>query len=222
MNEHWTDRLSAYLDGDLASPDRDACAAHLAVCDVCREVLADVAALAAEAAAPAAAGPARDLWPGIEARLTPVAHTAGPRRFSFSLPELALAATLLMAVSGAVSWLVITRGPSAPPAETPIRAVAESTTSPDAGLALANFADVQYDAAVSDLERILLDERSRLDPRTVLVLERNLRTIDDAIAQARQALRADPSNTFLNSHLADSRQRKLELLRRAADLAGGD
>ena len=135
-----------------------------------------------------------------------------------------LAATLLMAVSAGASWLAYSRGTDAASAtaETPIRAVAESSSAPDAGVKLANFADAQYDAAVDDLERILQDERHTLDPRTVLVLERNLRAIDTAIAQARQALREDPSNTYLNSHLADARQRKLELLRRAAELTGGN
>ena len=88
----------------------------------------------------------------------------------------------------------------------------------------ANFADAQFDAAVVDLERILRDERDRLDPRTVLVIERNLRIIDDAIREARTALDGDPANTYLNSHLADARRRKLELLRHATTLAsaGGD
>ena len=88
----------------------------------------------------------------------------------------------------------------------------------------ANFADAQFNAAVSDLERILRDERDRLDPRTVLVIERNLKAIDDAIQEARMALNDDPANTYLNSHLADARRRKLELLRHATTLAsaGGD
>lgn len=88
----------------------------------------------------------------------------------------------------------------------------------------ANFADAQYNAAVSDLERILRDDRDRLDPRTVLIIERNLKAIDDAINEARMALNDDPANEYLNSHLADARRRKLDLLRTATSLAstGGD
>ncbi|MGE0042207.1 MAG: zf-HC2 domain-containing protein [Vicinamibacterales bacterium] len=223
MSEHWTDQLSAYLDDELAPADREACAAHLATCETCRETADELAGIAAGAAALGASGPARDLWPGIAARIVPAPARPAGRRISFSLPELALAATLLMAVSAGASWLAYTRGTPAPGrAEAPIQAVAESSSAPDAGVQLANFADAQYDAAVNDLERILQEERSRLDPRTVFVLERNLRAIDQAIAQARQALREDPSNTYLNSHLADARQRKLELLRRAAELTGGN
>ena len=79
----------------------------------------------------------------------------------------------------------------------------------------ANFADAQFDKAVADLEQILVDQRETLDPRTVVVIERNLAVIDEAIRQARAALDADPANTYLNSHLADARRRKLDLLRRA-------
>jgi hypothetical protein len=51
------------------------------------------------------------------------------------------------------------------------------------------------------------------------VIERNLQTIDEAIRQARQALEDDPANPYLNSYLVDSRRRKLDLLRRATQLA---
>jgi hypothetical protein len=54
-----------------------------------------------------------------------------------------------------------------------------------------------------------------------MVIERNLRAIDQAIRESRAALDADPANTYLNSHLADARRRKLELLRRAAGLSSG-
>jgi hypothetical protein len=88
----------------------------------------------------------------------------------------------------------------------------------------ANFADAQFNAAVDDLEQILRDERDRLDPRTVLIIERNLKAIDAAINEARMALNDDPANPYLNSHLADARRRKLDLLRTATTLAstGGD
>jgi hypothetical protein len=88
----------------------------------------------------------------------------------------------------------------------------------------ANFADTQFNAAVSDLENVLRENRARLDPRTVLIIERNLKAIDAAINEARMALNDDPANAYLNSHLADARRRKLDLLRTATTLAsaGGD
>ena len=58
----------------------------------------------------------------------------------------------------------------------------------------------------------------------MLIIERNLKAIDDAITEAKTALDNDPANPYLNSHLADARRRKLDLLRQATSLAsaGGD
>ncbi len=160
--------------------------------------------------------PADDLWPGVAQRLEPRAKKR--RVVSFTLPQLAMAATLLIAVSAGVSWLALAPRTTNVASEPAIRAVAEPRESARPDIAPASFADAQYDAAVADLERVLRDESQRLDPQTVMVIERNLRAIDGAIREARAALDADPANTYLNSHLAEARQRKLELLRRAAGL----
>ena len=85
----------------------------------------------------------------------------------------------------------------------------------DANLAPAALADPRYDAAIADLEQALRAGRADLDPGTVKIIEANLDAIDKAIDQSRRALAADPANVYLNNHLADSRQRKLALLRRA-------
>jgi hypothetical protein len=81
-----------------------------------------------------------------------------------------------------------------------------------------SYADAQYDAAVSDLEKALKNGRSHLDPTTIAIVEHNLQIIDQAIEQARQALESDPANSYLSGHLVEARRRKLDLLRRAAAL----
>jgi hypothetical protein len=162
--------------------------------------------------------PQADLWPGVAARLE--VRTA-PRRtqVSFTLPQLALAASLLIAVASGLTWLAA-RQPLAPvDAQPVVVAQGESAGEVEGGIVNANFADAQFNAAVTDLEQILHSERDRLDPRTVLVIERNLKAIDAAIQEARAALNDDPANAYLNSHLADARRRKLDLLRHATTLA---
>ncbi len=245
MTPHPLGRLSEYLDGDLDAGDYRLVDQHLAACEVCRAALDDLRAVRAQARAWAdvPVAPVADLWPGIAARLTgpreaapadapasaaPPRHTATVvpwyrRRVSVGVMELALAASLVAAIGAA---LVVTRrepvtrpGAAAP---APIVAQAESLEPEAAVVVPVDFADQQYEAAVTDLERMLLEHRERLDPRTVVVLERNLRVIDDAIAEAREALAADPANTLLNAHLAGARQRKLDLLRRAALITEGD
>ena len=167
--------------------------------------------------------PPRDLWSGVSTRLEP-----RTKQFSFTLSQLAVAASLLIAVTVGITQLatnrpVVTGGGQA---QEVIQAYREPAGTPEqpGQIVPANFADAQFNAAVTDLERILREERTRLDPRTVLILERNLKAIDAAISEARMALEQDPSNQFLNSHLADARRRKLDLLRHATELAsaGGD
>ncbi len=72
--------------------------------------------------------------------------------------------------------------------------------------------------AGAPLQQALQAGRSQLDPGTIKVLETNLDAIDTAIEQSQRALAQDPANVYLNTHLADARQRKLALLRRAAAL----
>ena len=71
---------------------------------------------------------------------------------------------------------------------------------------------------MDDLERVLAQGRGRLDTATVRVLEQNLALIDRAIADARRAVAADSANVYLNTHLAETMRRKVDLLRQAAAL----
>lgn len=170
--------------------------------------------------------PSRDLWAGVEARIRehqqPVVATQ--RFFTLTIAQMAVAATVLMAVASGLTWIVA-RPPAAANSNEPvIQAYGASEEETQGQVVQANFADAQFNAAVTDLEQILLEERDRLDPRTVMIIERNLKVIDAAINEARMALNGDPANPYLNSHLADARRRKLELLRTATTLAsaGGD
>ena len=232
MNEHVTDHLSAYIDDDLDAATRAGVERHLRTCQDCAEDLDEMRRLVAHAGGLAARDvpPSRDLWPGIAARIASpnvAEFRARPERrarvISFSVMQLAAAAVLLIAVSGATAWFLrgsIAATPAAAPAPT-IQAEIEPRAAADA-IRPVNFADAQYDAAVADLERALEERRNDLNPRTVEILERNLKLIDAAIAQARQALEEDPGNAYLNRHLVESRKRKLDLLRRATAISEAD
>ena len=158
-----------------------------------------------------------------------------PRRIAFTLPQLAAAAVLVAAVSGGVVLKFAGRPdglrsrttsenrsdaqPDSTPVAQPFRAAAD--TSPTDGvdrIVPVSMADAQYDAAVADLEGALKQGRGRLDAATIAIVEHNLQIIDQAIAQAREALVSDPANTYLSGHLVEARRRKLDLLRRAAAL----
>ena len=73
-------------------------------------------------------------------------------------------------------------------------------------------------AVIDELQLALRDHRAQLDTTTVRVLEENLATIDRAIAEAQEALAADPANHYLNAHLAATLRTKVRLLNRATAL----
>src|SRR5262249_23936963 len=75
-----------------------------------------------------------------------------------------------------------------------------------------------YDAEISRLRAIIAERLSTLDPATTASIDRNLKIIDDAIAQCRMALRKDPASRFLMQSLDDALTTKIQLLRRAASL----
>jgi hypothetical protein len=80
-------------------------------------------------------------------------------------------------------------------------------------------AKVVYDREITRLRAIVDSGRSKLDPATAALLDRNLRIIDTAIDQCNQALQRDPSSSFLIETLNNVYQTKVKLLRLAAAAA---
>ena len=235
MHTEWTDKLSDYLDDELEAGEREAVEAHLRECADCSAVLNDLERVIAraQAAATTARPPQTDLWTGVAGRIDSIRQ---PRRVSLTFAQLAAAAVLIAAVSGGLVWRLApspgspeglryeTTGPGEiaqafKPAEA---GAAEVPDHGAVGIIGVSLADDQYDAAVADLERALKQGRGKLDKATIAVVEQNLQTIDQAIAQAREALASDPANSYLSGHLVEARRRKLDLLRRATALTDMD
>ena len=221
MTDQWIDRLSEYLDGDLAAAERAALEAHLAGCSTCRTTLDELRHVVTRAHALVDQPVGADLWGGVAARIgasgAPVVDLNARRvrrKVTLSLPQLAAAAVLLLAVGAGATALAVrptaTSSPAVAAAPSAVRAIPAS---------LPGKAELSYDTAVRELEQALDADRSRLSPKTVAVLQRNLDRIDVAIAEARAALEADPANAYLSGHLAATMQQKLALLQQATLLA---
>jgi anti-sigma factor RsiW len=225
VTDAWTDRLSEYVDGELDAREALDLEAHLATCAGCSEALAALRQVTARAAALGPREPARDLWPGIAARLAPrgaerpglAAALAAAlrsllgRRLTLSVPQLAAVSLALILVSGGTAWIALGRRPA------PRRAPPPVAAAPGGPAGATAVGVAQYDAAIAELERVLAQHRSDLDSSTVRVLEQNLAIIDRAIADARHALAADPTDPYLNDHLAGTMRRKMDLLRRVTE-----
>lgn len=227
IQDPWTDRLSEYVDGELPEWERHALESHLESCTDCSVIVSDLRRVVRRARTLKNPPPATDLWPGIAARIgsgTSKPHDVvdlsaqrrARRRWAFSLPQLAAAGIALMTVSGGTVWflsgsarqsVVLAPVPSAP-----------SASAPAVSVSMRPSASQSYAVAVADLERVLAEGRGKLDTTTVKIIEKNLAAIDRAIAEAQRALDADSGNLYLNTHLAETMRRKLDLLRQAAAL----
>jgi hypothetical protein len=217
--DQWTDRLSDYLDGELRGAARAALEAHLAGCAACTATLDELRRVVARAQALDDRPPVDDLWPAVAEqigvssgahRVVSLAERRLRRRLTFTVPQLAAAAALLLLIGSGGAYVALHPAPATPiPAGATARNVGwVEQTKPN------------YDAAVNELQRALDEGRrsGQLDSATVRVLTQSLATIDSAIVQARRALAADPRSAYLNQHLAATMRRKIEFLRRASTL----
>lgn len=216
----FTERLSDYLDGELAPEERVAIDAHLARCTDCQTTLAELREVVATARRLQDAPPERDLWSGVAARIGTSARArarispfrrAISARFSFTLPQLAAAALALMVLSGGLVWLARSGDPRAD-----FQPISAETAAPTAPVTLV---DPQYEKTVVALQRTLDERRTRLDDETGRSLDEELATIQRDIDEAERLLAADPASQSSSARLAAARQRKLVALRKAIALA---
>jgi anti-sigma factor RsiW len=217
MTRHLDDQLDAWLDGELSPADRTGAERHLGECAECREAAARLRALRDTAAAlPREIAPARDLWPGIAARLNEPAVVPFPARRGPGRPlALAAAAAVLMALSSALT-LVAVRRPTATPAEAVPAALVLRTAAVDPP---ALDVEGDYERAATELVAALNARGAALSPETRAAVSRGLTQIDDALAEIRGALSKDPASGELMRLLTGTHKRRVEMLRRVARLS---
>lgn len=189
---------------------------HRAGCDDCRRLWAELDAIGAAAARLPLLSPSRDLWPDIDARLGS-ARARTRRWFRPQALRLAMAASLLVAVTATLTWQVADR--DARPAVTAARV--EPSDGGAVHLASLEEGAAGIDREIAALQVLVTERRAEIDPQTLAVLDANLRLIDRAIAESRAALAKDPASQFLAAQFARVQTSKLTLLRDAATLPAG-
>lgn len=210
--------LNDYADGTLSSARRDDIANHVTACDTCRADLARLERVrVATNAAPRAVEPPAHAWDGIRSAIearkvatlpVPAAARRGSRAW------MAAAAVALIAASSAITTVIVRRGAPAGSAVAarPVEPTAARLVSLPDDLAAAERG---YLDTVGELQATLDAARTTLAPETVAAVERSLRVIDDAIAEAREALLGDPANMTVRDLLRKGYEQKVDLLRRA-------
>jgi hypothetical protein len=246
MHDPWTERLSEYLDGELAPRDAASLEEHLASCDVCAATLAGLERVVATAAALPVREPADDLWAGIAAAITTDAGSSehagsaerpaargsdilsmvghrrsAPRSITFTMPQLAAAALVVMTVSAATVWLAVS-GPVGGSGSAAVEGtIFRSVTAPLPPQVRLVDTRPAAEEEMASLAALLEDARSSLDPATVEVVERSIESIRDAILAAQAALEADPGNPRLQRQLDSTLQRREDLVQRMSRVQRG-
>jgi anti-sigma factor RsiW len=228
----WIDDL---VDGTIVPIRRVELERHFAACDACRALAADLQIIRDTAVSLEPLEPPAGVWLQIAGRLRQQGHGLPPpqpvvRRSTRHTALLAIAAALVLLVGGAIGMLVIeSRGQKSPPQPIASAPASAPATQP-AGNAQANvdvesveaefrLAEQHYQNAIAKLEQAArLDQAAAggsqavLDPQTAAMLQKNLQVIDQAIAESRSALRAEPLSAPARDSLFDALRRKVALL----------
>jgi hypothetical protein len=195
---------------------------HLGECDGCLALYDDLVRIRdAASALPALDAPDR-VWLQIagrlrqEGRIHEVAKPAPVRR-SYAR-WLAAAAAVVVVIGGAA--LMMNRATPAPETRTATTAApsrgnggnAAPTKSVETVQTEVDAAQQQFEKAIADLETVAKANQTALDPGTSKTIEKNLGIIDQAIAENRAAVKAEPASVAARETLFDALRQKVSLL----------
>jgi hypothetical protein len=207
--------LDDYVDGVLAASTEDEAERHLADCPTCRRSVDELRRLQqATQALPRGIAPERDLLPGIRNR---IGRDARPGAGSSWIRWAAVAASLIV-LTGAV-WVGFRSVDTVPESTDGTADVGPVLFAADVNLAEFEAAELEYEQATARLLEIVEARGDELTPETRAVIEENLRIIDEAIDQVRDALNEEPGDTR-NGHILNALYRqKVEFLWRVSRLS---
>jgi anti-sigma factor RsiW len=218
--------LSDLVDGVLARDAKPRVEAHLETCADCRALVADLKRMKATARALPKMTAPELVWHNVragldaepsQARRAPVLQFAPSRRRI--LTGLAAAAVVVLAVSAGVYFMTrpgqlpAPAAPAAATAATPSAAHANAADTGQSVEAELQLADQHYQKAIDGLEAAAKEGQGALDPKVATALRNGIGVMDQAIAESRAALRAQPTNEAAQASLFEALQRKVGLLR---------
>lgn len=215
LREH----LADLVEGTTPAAHREAIDRHLAACEACRRLVADLRRIAQTAGTLDRLPLPPGSWARLAARLREEPGFAGgthPARLSWTW--LAVAAVLVAAVGWAV-WSVVRPAGAPASSQAPAGATAASAPGNARPAALVETIEMEleqagrhYENAFKALEQMAASEDSPLDPAVMATLRENLAVIDKAIDESRVALGANPEDPLAQESLLEAFRRKVGLL----------
>ncbi|MDQ6690693.1 MAG: zf-HC2 domain-containing protein [Gemmatimonadota bacterium] len=219
--------LDDYVTGELTEEARAPVEEHITACEMCSAEIASLKRILARAAElPKELDPPADAWLGIRsviAREESAARASASRsRFgAWQRPFMLAAAAVLVAVLSSAGTALYLNQHTAGAGSRDTAAGTSGSEATPASLAAFAIEENNYLRTAAMLQDVLDQQEGSLAPETVAQLKASLRTIDEAILEARNALARDPANKMLVEMLSASYRQKVDLLRRTTELTRG-
>ena len=221
--ERYLTSIQELADGTLGPIRRAELELHLESCDACRALLADLERIRQAAASLDRLAPPEHVWLQIAGRLRQEGRVTAPAAVAprgRHAALLAIAAALVLAVAGSLYMLSSRQSGDGSPAAvagTPPagNATGGNATGGDAVQSIGaelQLAEQHYQNAIAGLEQAMKVEDGALDAQTAGMLKKHLELIDQAIAESRAAVRAEPQSAAALDSLFDALKQKVVLL----------
>lgn len=219
--------LDDYVTGELTEEARPPVEEHVATCALCTAEVESLKRILARAAElPKFIDPPADAWSNIRSA---IARDASAVRADNSVSRSGIwqhryvlaAAAILVAVLSSVGTALYLNGHYSGERSGGGVANNSSSEAPPATLVAFTIEENNYLRTAAMLQDLLDQQEGSLAPETVAQLKASLRTIDEAILEARNALARDPANKMLVEMLSASYRQKVDLLRRTTELTRG-
>lgn len=219
--------LDDYATGELTEDARAPVAEHIAVCEICSSEVESLRRVLARAAdLPKSIDPPAEAWSTIrstilrdEKAVTTRAESTARVFWQHPFIVAAAAAVVVAVLSSAGTALYMNS--RAPGTQSSRSASSSTDNATSATLAAFTIEENNYLRNASMLQDLLEQRETSLAPETVAQLKASLRTIDEAILEARIALARDPANKLLVEMLSASYRQKVDLLRRSMEMTRG-
>lgn len=221
--------LSDYLDATLAGDVRTAVSAHLETCPACRTVVTDLDRIRAAARTLGPVTPPAHLWMEIAGRLrleqgagagasrpTPT-PTPPIRARQETWQWLGLAAALLLVTTAVYVVSRPVAGPVTPASVSTAGNASAPPTVETIGDTLQR-AQAEYERAIAQLEELVRSGDATVSAAAMETLQRNVITIDSAIAESRAALTDNPASQPARTSLFEALGNKVHLLQQTVVL----
>src|SRR5688572_2794868 len=217
--QRYAQSIQELVDGTLGSIRAAELEQHLDGCAACRAFAADMQRIHDLGGSLDRLAPPAGVWLQVagrlrqEGRVKDAPAPAKGRQSRYAV--LAIAAGLLIAIGASLVGLlpVLQSG-----AGTDQASVEQPAGNPSEGGSVQSIedhfriAEQHMQAGIAKLEEAARADESVIDPQTAAMLKKNLEMIDQAIAESRAALRAEPQSTIARDSLFNALRRKVALL----------